>query len=425
MSRFFKIQDRFFKKKLKGGALYVAIMISVVIGILVSMLLLLGEYNQRALSLSSSRQQMYENLKSAFEMAHSAYLGKEMNGVWFKNQYNEDSIRIRKRNWGAYEVLCLQTKNKHDNLTEIGIYGGLYLGDTALLISENSRALSVSGNMVLNGLAYLPKLGIRPAYVEGQSFVSNSSNQKFIKPSNGSIPLIDPSFRESISTLQLNPITTMDSVMETLPFELTQPFELESTVFLARVLQLSDLRLKGNIILVANEIKVDSTCVLNNILLICDKIVFGDGFKGKVHVIANDSIVLGDRNSFEYPSSMILCPNSRTKSSFHTIQFGKDCQFMGTLLAFQMENSSNQKVFVKLERSTEFSGLIYSSDYLHLEGKLNAIVIADKLLLKTPSAVYENHLLSCEINPQKYKGILALPKIFAKSGAYTCCERLN
>jgi len=62
---------------------------------------------------------------------------------------------------------------------------------------------------------------------------------------------------------------------------------------------------------------------------------------------------------------------------------------------------------------------------MHVEGLVNATAICDKLLLKTPSAVYENHMLGCTVDPGKYAHLLAVPLVFAKRSKLTCCENLH
>ena len=413
------------KTKLKGGALYVSILVSVVIGILLSLLILLSEYEQRVIFRSSSFQQLHRNLESAFQMSQSTFLKDGIEGNWFKNTYNEDSIRIQKKSWGAYDVFCLQTKNRHNQLSETGVYGHLSLTDTALMVSDYGRALSVSGIFVLKGDAFLPKSGIRPAFIEGQSYISVPENSHYIKAAPLGIPQANLRFLERINSQKTVEIREDDSLIETLPIELNQSFENHTLVYRTGILHLSHQRLKGNIKLIAHEIKIDSACRLENILLVCKKIRFADGFKGTLHVIASDSISTGSKSVFDYPSSMIICSEKEKSSTFQTIELGSYSVFKGAILAFGNGRNALQKVFVKLHKGSEVRGMVYSSDYLHLEGKHGATIIADKLLLKTPSAVYENHLLSCEVNPKKFKGIMALPNIFDKTVEYVCAVRLN
>ena len=85
--------------RLKAGALYIAIIVSIVIGVLLSMFILLAQYNQRSVTAFTQSTQLYYNLKSAFEIAQSDYFRPNLNDKWFKNTSNDDSIKIKKLNW--------------------------------------------------------------------------------------------------------------------------------------------------------------------------------------------------------------------------------------------------------------------------------------------------------------------------------------
>ncbi len=80
---------------------------------------------------------------------------------------------------------------------------------------------------------------------------------------------------------------------------------------------------------------------------------------------------------------------------------------------------------MKLHAKSEVNGLVYSGSYLHLEGAVNATAICTKLLLKTPSAVYENYLLGCTIDPKKYAGVMAIPQVFNSKQQLVCCEKTD
>ena len=95
---------------LKGGALYIAIIISIVTGIILCMFILMAAHNQRTVTVYTQSLQLNYNLQSAFELAQSAYFNESNNNRWFKNSSNNDSIKIRKTYWGAYQLIHAQTK---------------------------------------------------------------------------------------------------------------------------------------------------------------------------------------------------------------------------------------------------------------------------------------------------------------------------
>jgi hypothetical protein len=414
-------------KKIKGGALYIAILTSIIIGIILTFFILIARYNQRQVTVFAQSSQLIYNLKSAFQIAQSAYFVPGQNFTWMKNQENDDSIRIKKMHWGAYLIVGAETKNRHQYLSQAGLYGTSMSADTGLMVSDNSRPVGLSGNIIFKANCYLPRAGIKPVYIEGQSYISSADNSSYIKQSPASVPKIHPDILKGLKQEMDAVNVALDSVVGTLPNNYTQAFTLKTIVWEISSTHLSHLHLRNNIKLVCENIEIDSTAHFENILIVCKKARFKKGFKGQVHIIASDSISMEEQCEFNYPSSFVLFAREDNVSGFSHIQFNKDCTFFGGILAIAENagHAASQKVFIQLHRGCEINGFIYSDNYIHMEGMINATVIADKLMLKTSSAVYENHMLGCEVNPKKYAGLLAVPLLFKKTGKLLCCEMLN
>jgi len=426
MSRFSSFIQSQFNKKVKGGALFIAILISIIVGILLCMFIMLANFNQRSVTNLTQSSQLYYNLKSAFEIAQSDYFTEESNNKWIKNSTNDDSIKIKKTQWGAYILINAQTKNRHHSLSQAGLYGTYMTADSGLVVSDNSRPIGLSGNIVFKASCYLPKSVIKPAYIEGQSYIGSAQNSGFIKSSPVSISEINESILKKIKE-QKNVSVYNDSSVSGVLTNTNHSFNKKTILWQTPSVKLSNLNLKNNIkIMCSGNIEIDSSCHFDNILIVCSKIKFKQGFKGSVHVLAEDSIITEKKCEFQYPSSFTLLADGSSENNLCSIIMEEDCVFFGGMIAVNNNSSSNSsKVFIKLNAKSEVNGFIYSNNYTHVEGKLNATVITNALLLKTPSAVYENHILGCEIDPKKYAPILAIPLLFKNNSKLQCCKKVN
>jgi hypothetical protein len=425
MEKGFSIIKNVLSARMKGGALYIAVMISVMIGVLLSLLMLLSRYTQRHVTGFVQSSQLYYNLSSAFQLAQSEYFTSVNNDRWIKNSFNDDSIRVKKYRWGAYYLINAQTKNRHRTLSQSGLYGTAMASDTGLVISDNSRPVGLSGSVVFKSNCYLPKAGIKPAYIEGQSYNAAPGNAGFTKSSPAVLPEV---LNTLISELrnQQSDFDPHDSIVSFLPKGYNRTFSQGTVVWQMSNLKLSGMDLKNNVKLICQEVEIDSSCHFENILLICNKVRFKSGFKGKIHVIAKDSVIVENQSDLNYPSSLVLLPSNENATALRHITFGENCRFFGGILALSdVSTSTAPRVLVKLNAKSEVNGLIYTNNYIHLEGKINATVFSDKLLLQTPSAVYENHILSCEIDPRKYAHALIVPLIFKKTSDLKPGEIMN
>lgn len=417
-------KNGFFQRQLQGGALYIAVLVSIVTGITLCLFILLARYNQRHITMFTQTAQLHYNLQSAFEIAQSAYFTKEKNNTWIKNTVNDDSIKIKKQQWGAYLIISAVTKNRHRYLSKSGLYGIAMSPDTGLLVADNSRPIGLSGAIILRSNCYLPKAGIQPAYIEGQSYNGDTQNNAFIKTGAYQVPEASETMMTSLQDLQNNADLNTDSITGNLPLFFSRSFANKTVSWQTAPARLSGMHLENNIKIICGDIEIDSSCHLQNILIICNKVRFKENFKGKVHVIARDSIICEKKCEFNYPSSFVLLPGHESSEGLLYIQFNEDCKFTGGILALNTQGS-NQKVFIKLHARSEVNGFLYSSGYLHLEGTVNATAICNKLMLKTPSAVYENHILGCSIDAGKYAHLLAVPSLFKPYSKLLCCANMN
>lgn len=410
-----------FRIKLKGGALYVSVIIAILTSIILSLFLFIAHFNTRTIQSQKSLEQLRLSLVSGFEIAQSIYFQDNKANHWQKMPYNNDSVRIKKMPWGCYTLIDVSAKNNHFFIQGTGLYGVKITKDTALFMTERNRPIGLAGKIKFNGFCYLPKAGIKSAYIEGSTFSDLNSLKPFIKEASSDLPIITESYLKELSKIQneLSPHT--DSLVSFVPDILDNSFHHKTVVIQSGSVVLNTQTLKNNIkIIASNLITIENNCQLENVLLIAKKIVFKKGFKGTVHVIAKDSIISENGCEFDYPSSFCVYndnPLSNPKTTYQPIRgifFGEACKFNGALLAVN-DNNKQSKMIIKLNKHFELTGTLYSSDYASLQGNMYGSIFCQNLLLQTPSAVYENHLLDCLIDSKKYSNELVVPNWFSNN----------
>lgn len=385
-------------------------MISIVVGIMLSMFLLLASINQRQLSSFLIGVQLQSDLESSLAISQSYYFTNDQNGKWIKNSFNDDSIKTIRKYWGAYQLVVTKAKSRHDHLSAAGLFGIPMSRDTGLVVAESGRPVGLSGNIILKANCFLPSHGFKPVFIEGKSYSGSSENNRYIKNSGQVSFEIDAKFIEGMKDLYTGRSSMNDSLgqLDVLPKFIS--FTGKTLVIPNLSGSLSGMNLNGNIKLIGKDLVIDSTNKLTNVLIICRKVKFANGFKGNVHVLASDSIICERNCKFAFPSSFVLLQEMSEMKGMSVIEVGIENLFEGGIIALANVQSF-QKILTKLNAESEVCGLVYSPQ-LHLEGQVNANLYCEKLLLKTPSGMYENHFMSCEIDPAKYAGVLSVPRIF-------------
>lgn len=405
------------KLKLKGGALYIALIISIVIGVILSIFVLIAYFNQKQVVSNLAYQQLVWNVKSAFQIAQSETFTAEQNGVWIKNSFNDDSVKVKKLQWGAFSLIVAESKNRHQHIKQAGFFGTRSFKDTALMVAEVGRPINLAGKIRFNGACYLPKAAYKTTYIEGASFVADGNFAGFIKQAPSAIPQLKTQFVKNVEECfsLMNPKT--DSLVGSID-AVNNSFSNRTAVFQTGQLNLQGNRLRGNVkLVISGKVVIDKQAELDGILIVAKKVLIRKDFTGSVNIIASDSIVLEENCVLKYPSSlMVIKQKENMGQNLCGVFIGEKCKIQGAIIGINQEQSTS-KVMIDINKECEVQGLVYSSNYAGIQGKIFGNVFSERLLLKTPSAVYENHLLNVELDSRKHCNSLVIPAIFERSEA--------
>lgn len=389
-----------------------SVIISILISILLSLFVVLAAYNTRTVLAHQTHTQLKQSLESGFAIAQSAYYSQPNGTTWEQMPYNNDSVQVGSEAWGCFLLIDVKAKNAHFRLNKTGLFGTHAWRDTALFITEQNRQVGLAGKIRFNGPAYLPKAGVKPAYIEGTGFSDLNVVRPYLRAAPDHLPLLDEHYLSTVSQSQSGINPYRDSLLSFIPDQWNQPFNRQSAVVQQGNIHLVNQALSNHIKLIASDvIIVENTAELNQVLLIARKVVFRKGFKGIVHVICSDTVMTEDECEFGYPSSFCVysdqVPDS-ARGQVRGIFFGTDCKFAGGLLAAN-DSKERSRLMIRLNKHFELIGNLYSSDYADVQGLLYGSVCCRTLLLQTPSGIYENHLYNCVIDPRRYSQAMAVP----------------
>ncbi len=314
-----------------------------------------------------------------------------------------DSVLLERKHWGAFELGICKAFTSDRSVIRIAALGFAPGEDqTALMITENDRPLSVCGDTRLRGKCFLPKLGTRPAYIEGKSFSGRKPVEGLVIPAPRQIPPADKELMRALGERLEGKGYEQDSLLDELPEELEASFSGKTICYKASSgLLLSDKHLKGNIIIYsAVKIRVKNTCELNEVVLYAPKIQIDSGFTGSLQAFASDSLIVGKNCKLGYPSVLGLV---RTEDSplYPVLRVGEGTEVSGSVFAWEEKTFYNRQVKLCLDKKTLVQGEVYSSGQVDVKGTIEGRLICSSIVLVTPSSVYDNHLLDAVIDRTK------------------------
>jgi cytoskeletal protein CcmA (bactofilin family) len=403
---------------IKAGALFYAIVISLIIAITSSALILSAYLSRIQYENFEIKRQLDLNADSGIKLLLSKQSLVELNQEKTIDLFNKgiDSVILIRKLWGAYEIVISKAIFKNSTsvrTAQVGFYQDndhLY----SLHLSDKDKPLALCGNTLIKGPAFLPKAGVKRAYIEGQSFSRSLLIEGEIKQSDRTLPKFNSELIENIKTVFFNKsITNNDSVLniksELTGDSLNNSFENKTLVFSSSVpIIISGGMYSGNIAVISDkQITVTSSALLKDVLLFAPKIIIEKKFRGNVQVFASDSISIGEEVTLTYPSVIGLISNKPTSTSI--IVLSKKDTIMGSVFIIKNENDIMGQTRLLISEEAVIFGQVYSNGYVDLKGTINGSLMCDNIMLSTASSVYENHLLNAVIDvsklPEHYTGI--------------------
>lgn len=391
--------------KLKAGALYYAILVSFLVALLSGVLLINVRYHHFHTLALLQQQRLERNVNSSLVLAAEKpdllQIGQSKTIDLFDD--GVDEVMLTKRLWGAYVLIKSEATWRRISHTAFELCGSDIFTEepVALYLADKERYLSVSGNTVIKGNCYLPKLGIRRAYIEGMSFTGDELVQGKMQVSKAALPSLEESVIAINQEYLTNSNFTSDSVLSLALLmksdSFSNSFANKTVLFYANQwLNLSQKKLNGNIRIVsAKGVTLGGNTKLQDVIVYAPNIEVLSGFDGNAQLFGRDSILVREGARLRYPSFMALVDASIAKP---LIVMEKESSIAGDIFISSKKNTTDIQPECRLEEHTAVNGQIYCDGKLQIKGKINGRVYSNGFILRTPSSIYENHLLNAIID---------------------------
>lgn len=391
---------------LRAGALYYAIFVVFIVSLITGFLFLAAYTNQNYFTILFMQGQMVNDVNSAINLHISNPELADYNTSEKLLLYGDSVVKtdIVKKPWGAYDIVHVTSIWKNYTYSKIALTGVNLAKEepVCLYLADKERYLSVSGNTKLNGNCYLPKLGIRKAYIEGKSYVGKELVADRIKTSEKNLPEPNPVLLEQINLYsgeeeqqEYDSLVSYEGI-RTLTIH-NSFYNKTLVLFSEGSINLYDMEIKGNIRIISpGRITVNKNTIIENIILYGNEIYINNGFKGTLQAFATDTIVIGEKVLLEYPSYVALV-NEGTRNC--AISIHEETVIQGGILLYQEEMKENKSILY-MEEDVIIEGNVYSSGAVQHKGTIYGGLYCSLFSLKTNVAYYENHLLDATIDPK-------------------------
>jgi hypothetical protein len=409
--------------KIKGSVLAFTIFILVAITIFVSTILLqagiVSFYQSRIIKTSNTISDIHTAINYLLYNVNNPNIsGNELSS--FLND-QDNPVTLLKNRWGFLNIIGA-TKQLQNREYQKSAFEGYTIQESdkyCLYLLEDGSPLSLCGNALLEGDAYIPRKGVKRGNLGNNSFTGDKLINGNIKISESMMPKVYHStldsvinfFRLQIGNSALDFITDMDGIEEE-KYDFT---DRARVIYNDTEISLNNIKLIGKYIIESEiSVTIDASANLEDVIVKAPYIEINDGFKGTVQCIASDSIFIGENCNLLYPSVIALITENSPKS-FRSVIISNSSSVNG-LVFIAPDNLNRKSTLFTLNENARVIGQVYCNGLFEAKGEIIGNTICRNTILFTTSSIHENYLLNTRLIKNEQTHYLnILPGIFQES----------
>jgi hypothetical protein len=390
--------------RLPASALYIVIVIALFIALLCASLVAAAFFFRQQAYQKFRFDRLQDNLVSAANIL----LAGESSGDGsvrvdlFKD--GRDSVELTAKDWGVYKIGVVRAFDRGDTLTSVFSMASRVdsAGLPALYLADEDRPLSVTGKTKIDGDAFLPKSGLKKAFIDGKGFEGpDNPVSGHLRISDKTLPGLAPAVVATIEELFMQPKNLR--AVDRLPDSLNRSFR-DSVIWIMPARSIGvveDVNYTGNIILYSDTtLTLDSTAKLNNILVVARAVIIRDGFRGNCQIFARDSVHIGDRCFFSYPSAVgIISGKAFTDGQNNCFYLGKGSTLQGLFFLSEKERGL-VRPNIRLAAGCAIEGEVYQPGSVTLTAgvRLRGSMRTGRFMYTSSAFIYENYLVDAQLS---------------------------
>jgi hypothetical protein len=361
-------------KKLKGGAIYIALVI-LLLSTTISFAFLIITYNQQQSlhQLISFQERLYDLESGLNILLNDASIPESQpHEITLFEKNKERSVTLLKNNWGVYKrySVCIETEQK---ICQNYLVGYRQNNFPALYIQDRRDVFTIDHRSTILGTMYLPKARYETYYTSSREN-KKTKNSAGIFASNAKLPAIEIKVPQAASTLDGKLVENA----------ISHSFD-EKTLQINCDKTLGNISLEGNVIVQgSSSIFIASNCQLNDVIVKADSVIIGSNFEGAVQVFASKYIEVQQNTRLMYPSALVM-------QGAGVIKIDQGAYLFGACIS---QNTSSK---IHIDKQVSLGGLIYSSGKIEMHSDLFGSLYASETYFQNRSGTFENYLIDVDL----------------------------
>lgn len=381
------------------------------LGYAISFLLLVGLFTSGVLFITSTHKRIEAHFVGQEYLLFDNYTGilygasVEGEGVYQLFHPSGDTSDIVVKKWGMLRSTVVLTHNKRRNFKR----EALTMQETdamypCLYMPDQKRKIALAGETRLEGKVYASERALTRANIHRKALKADKLVYGKLYKSERFLPGLKP----SIAKINYEGLLSDVEILDQLPFDSSFSFG-ERTAFYHSGEKISiEQSIRGNLVIKSlQEIFVTSKASLEHVILLAPRVIFEEGFKGKVQVIATEQIVCEEGVNLDYPSSLMLYEN-KPKEDQSRITLLEDARVLGGILLTSENPDFRKPVSLEVLDAT-VGGLVYNQGETEIRGAIIGSLFTNKLVANAGGGVYGGHLVDALISTKQMPDEFIMP----------------
>ena len=382
------------KYKIQASSLSNAIFVCLMISILCGSLVLISHYKNLFQLKTDLQNEIIIRNTSALNYFLSNYNDLQYGEFKSFDLIDDEIVSFaKKKSWGFYSTLTVGSVFKTDTVLKTVLVGQKSNSKDPLLAiyaTNYDKPVKLSGSVEISGDLKVPIGRVEEAYLNGSIGNKIKLTGRQAK-SEKVLPKLD-------INLSVNSKNSGSIFIDEIKEDTYNSFFKETKIIdVTGSNSIQNLKLLGNYILTSNnEIKISSTSVLKDILIIAPSVIVKSGFRGNVQIQAKTNVIIEENVVLEYPSSIYVSNSSAIK-----VEIEDNSTVVGGIVVDGVDYKNSLETELLIGEKAKVVGTIYCYGKTQLQGELIGRIYTDRFFLKTKSSSYENVIKDAKINSRK------------------------
>ena len=348
--------------KLKAGALQLTTFIIVVIALLLTaFILLVHVHKQFRIQSNFTIETTKQSNQGVNYTLQNPIRINDTTTINFQNE-DDKTLRVYRNFWGVFEKVVSTATIKNKHFEKLALVGSKQSENnrTALYVQDNNKPLVLVGNTKIKGLTYLPRLGVKPGYISGQSYYGSKLIYGTTRVA---------SRLPKLSLELINHIEQLEYLNSKLPQ--SQFLNIEEggnhsnsflkplqVIYSNNAIDLRSIQLTGHILLQSkSKITVHPSSNLRDVVLIAPEIEIKPNVVGNFQAIASKEIIVANNVQLNFPSALVLNEKREIKQlndlslieEEHKISINENSTIKGSVVFIGQDQPNNYKPQIVLK----------------------------------------------------------------------------